>query len=61
MILMGKPEGKRKLGRPRRSWEDNIKMYHREIGWSSMEWIHVTQDRNQWRPLVNTAMDLRVP
>jgi hypothetical protein len=56
-ILMGKPEGKRPLGR----WVDNIKMDLREIGWSSMDWIDLAQDRVQWRPLMNTVMNLRVP
>jgi hypothetical protein len=60
-ILVGKPEGKRPLGRPRRRWEDNIRMDLREIGWGGMDWINLTQDRNQWRALVNTAMNLRVP
>jgi hypothetical protein len=60
-ILVGKPEGKRLLGRPRRRWVDNIKMDLREIGWDSMDWIDLAQDRDQWRALVNTAMNLRVP
>jgi hypothetical protein len=60
-ILVGKPEGKRPLGRPRHRWEDNIRMNHREIGWGGMDWIHLAQDRGQWRPLVNTVMNLRVP
>jgi hypothetical protein len=51
-ILVGKPEGKRPLGRPRRMWEDNIKMDLREIGWGGMEWIDLAQDRDQWRALV---------
>jgi hypothetical protein len=59
-ILVGKPEGKRPLGRPRRRWEDNIKMNLREIGWGGMEWIDLAQDRDQWRALVNTVMNLRV-
>jgi transposase len=57
----GKPEGKRPLGRPRRRWVDNIKMYLREIGRDGMDWIDLPQDRDQWRALVNTAMNLRVP
>jgi hypothetical protein len=57
-VLVGKPEGKRPLGRPRRRLEDNIKMDLREIGWSCMDWIHL--DRDQWRDLVNTVMNLRV-
>jgi hypothetical protein len=60
-ILVGKPEGRRPLGRPRRRWVDNIKMDLREIGWNSIDWIDLVQDRNQWRALVNTAMNLRVP
>jgi hypothetical protein len=60
-ILVGKPEGKRPLGRPRRRWEDNIKMDLREIGWDGMDWIDLTQDRDQWRTLLNMVMNLRVP
>jgi hypothetical protein len=60
-ILVGKPEGKRPLGRPRRKWEDNIKMDLREIGWGGVNWIDLAQDRDQWRALVNTVMNLRVP
>jgi hypothetical protein len=58
---VGKPGGKRPLGRPRRRWEDNIKMNLREIGWGGMEWIYLAQDMDQWRALVNTVMNLRVP
>jgi hypothetical protein len=58
-ILVGKPEGKRPLGRPRRRWEDNIRMDLREIGWSGTDWIDLTQDRDQWRAFVNTVMNLR--
>jgi hypothetical protein len=54
-ILVRKPEGKRPLGRPRRRWEDNIKMGLREIGWGGMDWIDLAQDRDQWRALVNDA------
>jgi hypothetical protein len=57
-ILVGNPEGKRPLGRPRRRWVDNIKMDLRELGW---DWIDLAQDRDQWRALVNAVMDLRVP
>jgi hypothetical protein len=57
----GKPEGKRPLGRPRHRWVNNIKMDLREIGWGGMDWIDLTQDRDQWRVLVNTVMNLRVP
>jgi hypothetical protein len=60
-ILLGKPEGKRPLGRPRRRWVENIKMDLREIGWDGIEWIYLAQDRDQWRALVNTIMNLRVP
>jgi hypothetical protein len=59
-ILVGKPEGKRPLGRPRRRCEDNI-MDLGGIGWGGMEWIDLAQDRDQWRALVNTVMNLRVP
>jgi hypothetical protein len=60
-ILVGKPEGKRPLGRSRRRWEDNIKMDLREIGWGGTDWIHLAQNRDQWRALVKTATNLRVP
>jgi hypothetical protein len=59
-VLVGKPEGKRPLERPRRRWEDGIKMDLREIGWRSMEWIHLAQNRDHWRALVNAVMNLRV-
>ena len=58
---MGKPEGRRPLGRPRRRWEDNIKMNLEEVGCLGMEWIELAQDRHRWRALMNTAMNLRVP
>jgi hypothetical protein len=58
---MGKPEGKRSPGRPTRRWAGNIKNYFREIGWSDMDWIDLAQDRDQWRDLVNTVMNLLVP
>jgi hypothetical protein len=58
---VGKPEGKRPLGRPRCRWVDNIKIDFREIGWDEMDWIDLTQDRGRWRALVNTVMNLRVP
>jgi hypothetical protein len=60
-VLVGKPEGKRPLGRPRRMYVDNIKMDLRGIGWGGMDWIDLAQDRDQWRALVNTVMNLRVP
>jgi hypothetical protein len=60
-ILLGKPEGKRPLGRPRRRWVDNIKMDLREVRWDGMDWIDLAQDRDQLRALVNTVMNLRVP
>jgi hypothetical protein len=60
-MLLGKPEGKRRLGRPRRRWVDNIKMDLREIGWDGMDWIQLAQDRDQWRALVNTVMNLLDP
>jgi hypothetical protein len=59
-ILVGKPEGKRPLERPRRRWEDNIKMDLREKGWVGMDWINLAQDRDQWKAPVNTIMNLRV-
>jgi hypothetical protein len=60
-ILVGKPGGKIPLERPRCRWEDNIKMDVREIGWSGKDWMDLAQDRDQWRALVNTVMNLRVP
>jgi hypothetical protein len=60
-ILVRKSEGKRPLERPRRRWEDNIRMDFRDIGWGGMDWINLAQDRDQWRALVNTVMNLRVP
>jgi hypothetical protein len=59
--MVGKPEGKRPLGRPRRRWVDNIEIDLRKIGWDGMDWIDLAQDRDQWRALSNTAMNLRVP
>jgi hypothetical protein len=58
-ILVGKPEGKRPLGRPRRWWVDNIKIDLGEIGWDGVDWIELAEDRDQWRALVNTVMNLR--
>jgi hypothetical protein len=60
-ILVGKPEGRRPLGRPRRRWEDNIKMDLQEVGWDDVAWIDIAQDRDRWRALVNAVMNLRVP
>jgi hypothetical protein len=60
-ISVGKSEGKRRLGRPRRRWVDNIKIDSREIEWDGMDWIDLAQDRTQWRALVNTVINLRVP
>jgi hypothetical protein len=59
--LVEKPEGKRPLGRPRRRWVDNIKMNLREVEWDGVDWIELAQDMDQWRALVNTVMNLRVP
>jgi hypothetical protein len=58
---LGKPEGKKTLGRTRRRWVDNIKMDLKEIGWDGRDWIELAQDRDQWRALVNTVLNLRVP
>jgi hypothetical protein len=60
-ILVRKPEGKRPLGSLRCRWVGNIKIDLREIGWDGMDWINLAQDREQWRALVNTVMNLRVP
>jgi hypothetical protein len=60
-VLVGKPEVKRPLGRPRRRWEDNIKMDLQEVGCGCMDWIELAQDRDRWRALVNAVMTLRVP
>jgi hypothetical protein len=60
-ILVGKPDGKRPLGRPRHRWVVNIKMDLREIEWDGMDWINVAHDRHQRRALVNMVMNLRVP
>jgi hypothetical protein len=60
-VFVGRPEGKRPLGRPRRRWEYNIKMDFGEVGIDRVNWIRLTQDRVQWRALVNTVMNLRVP
>jgi len=60
-VLVGKPEGKRSLGRPRRRWEDNIKMDFREVGCGGMDSIELAQNRDSWRALVNVVMNLLVP
>jgi len=60
-VLVGKPEGKRSLVRPRRRWEDNIKIDLQEVGCRSMDWIDLAQDRDGWRALANMVMSLRVP
>jgi hypothetical protein len=59
--LVGKLEGKRPLGRPRRRWEDNIKMVLQEVGCGGIDWIDLTQDRDRWQGLVNTVMNRPVP
>ena len=59
-VLVGKPEGKRPLGRPRRRWEDNIKMDLQEVGCGGVDWIELAEDRDRWRALVSTVMNLRV-
>jgi hypothetical protein len=60
-LLMGKPEGRRPLGRPRRRWLDNIRMNLVEVGWGDEVWIGLAQDRDRWRALVNSVLNLRVP
>jgi hypothetical protein len=60
-ILVGRPEGRRPLGRPRRRWEDNIKWDLQEVGWWSMDCIELAHDRDRWRALVNAVMNLRFP
>jgi hypothetical protein len=61
-VLVGKPEGRRPFGRPRRRWEDNIKIYLREVEWGGgIDWLDLAQDRGRWRALVYTMMNLRVP
>jgi hypothetical protein len=59
-VLVGKPEGKRPFGRPRRRWEDGIRMDVRETGWGNVDWIRLVQYWNRWRALLNTVMNLRV-
>jgi hypothetical protein len=60
MVLVGKPEGKRPLGRPRRRWEDGIRMDLRDIGLGGVDWIRLSQDRDRWRAVVSAVMNLRV-
>jgi hypothetical protein len=60
-LLVGKPEGKRPLGRPRRRWVDNIRLGLGEVKWGDVVWIGLAQDRNRWRALVNSVLNLRVP
>jgi hypothetical protein len=61
VVLVGRPEGNRPLGRPRRRWEDNVKINLRELGMEGANWIQLAQDRVQWRVFVNMVMNLRVP
>ena len=60
-VLVGKPEGKRPLGRPRLRWEDNIKMYLQKVGRGCGDWMELAQDRDRWRALVSTVMNFGVP
>jgi len=60
-VLVGKPEGKRLLGRPRRSWDDNIKMGLQEVGEGCGDWMDLAQDKDRWRALVSTVINFRVP
>jgi hypothetical protein len=60
-VLVGKPEGNRPLGRPKRRWEDNIKMDLQEVGGSYRDWMELAQDRDRWRTLVSTVRNLRIP
>ena len=61
MVWVGKPEGKRPLGRPRHRWKDNIKIELQKVGCGGMDWIELAQDRDRWRALVNTTINFRVP
>jgi len=60
-VLVGKPEGKGPLGRPRRKWDDNIKKGLQDVGCGGMDWIDLAQDRDRWTELVNAVMNLRIP
>jgi hypothetical protein len=60
-LLVGNPEGKRPLGRPRCRWVDNIRMYLEKVGWGDVDWIGLAKDRNRWRALVNSVLNLWVP
>jgi hypothetical protein len=60
-LLVGKSEGRRPLGRPRRKWVDNIRLVLGEVGWGNVDWIGLAQDRNRWRALVNSVLNLQVP
>jgi hypothetical protein len=60
-VLVGKPEEKRPLGRPRRRWENNIKIDVQKVGWGRGDWMELAQDRDRWRALVGTVRDFRVP
>ena len=59
-VLVGKPEGRKPLGRPTRIWEDNIKIDLKEVGWGALDWIDLAQDRDRWRAVMNAVMNLRV-
>jgi hypothetical protein len=61
LVLVGKPKGKRQIGRPKHRWKDNIKVDPEKMEWDDIDWIDVTEGRNQWRALLNTVMNLRVP
>jgi hypothetical protein len=61
ILLVGKPEGRRPLGRPRRLWVDNIRMDLGEVEWGDVDWIGLAEDRNRWRALVNSVLNLRIP
>jgi hypothetical protein len=60
-LLVGKPEGKRPVGRPRHRWVDNIRTDLGEVGWGDVDWIGLAKDKNRWRALVNSVLNLRIP